>query len=52
MEHYNRASASKQSARIETTIEDNILTTPQSKVLQNQILQHLQSGIFVLIIYF
>jgi hypothetical protein len=48
MEHYNRASASKQSVRIETTIENNILTTPQSKILQNQILQHLHSGNFFL----
>jgi hypothetical protein len=41
MEHYNRASASKRSVRVEETIENNILSTPQSQQLQEQIMKNL-----------
>ena len=47
MEHYNRASASKKSARIEEVIENAILITPESQRLQKEILQNFQGKIFL-----
>jgi hypothetical protein len=47
MEHYNRASATPKSVRIEAIIEKNILSTTKSQLIQQKILESLKGKILI-----
>ncbi len=51
LEHYNRASSSKMTARVEETISNEVLDTPQSQELKKQIMKNFGNYfIFILIL--